>query len=172
QGSEGGGHVGWMGTFPLVPMVVRAVAPIPVLAAGGVADGASLAAALALGAEGGLLGTRFLATPEAPLPAGYKQAIVESDGHDTFLTEIPDIAQGRVWPGAMSRVRRNRFIERWAGREWEVRQRRTEINQAMTEARARDDGEEYHLSMGQTAGLIHDIVPAVWPMDKIGRAHG
>ena len=167
QGTEGGGHVGWMGTLPLVPMVVRAVAPLPVLAAGGLADGAGLAAALALGAEGGLLGTRFLATPEAPVANSYKRAIVEHDGHDTFLTEIPDIAQGRVWPGAMSRVARNRFIERWAGREWEVRQRRAEVDQAMTEARARDDGEEYHLSMGQTAGLIHDIAPAGQIVERI-----
>jgi len=167
QGSEGGGHVGWMGTLPLVPMVVRAVAPVPVLAAGGLADGAGLAAVLALGAEGVLLGTRFLATPEAPVANSYKRAIVEHDGHDTFLTEIPDIAQSRVWPGAMSRVARNRFIERWAGREWEVRQRRAEINQAAIEARARDDGEEYHLSMGQTAGLIHDIAPAAQIVARI-----
>src|SRR5438552_10727784 len=62
QGTEGGGHVGWMGSMALIPMVVRAIAPVPVLAAGGVADGAGLAAALALGAEGVLLGTRFLAT--------------------------------------------------------------------------------------------------------------
>jgi NAD(P)H-dependent flavin oxidoreductase YrpB (nitropropane dioxygenase family) len=167
QGSEGGGHVGWMGTLPLVPMVVRAVSPLPVLAAGGLADGAGLAAVLALGAEGALLGTRFLATPEAPVARSYKQAIVDHDGHDTFLTEIPDIAQGRVWPGAMSRVARNRFIERWAGREWEVRQRRAEINKAAIEARARDDSEEYHLSMGQTAGLIHDISPAAQLVERI-----
>ena len=114
QGTEGGGHVGVMGTMPLIPMVVRAVAPVPVLAAGGVADGAGLAASLALGAEGILLGTRFLATPEAPVPDGYKRSIVESDGHDTILTEIPDIASGRVWPGALGRALHNRFIERWA----------------------------------------------------------
>ena len=62
QGTEGGGHIGLMGTMPLVPMIVSAVAPVPVLAAGGVADGRGLAAALALGADGVLLGTRFLAT--------------------------------------------------------------------------------------------------------------
>lgn len=167
QGTEGGGHVGWMGTLPLVPMVVRAVAPVPVLAAGGVANGQGLAAALALGAEGVLLGTRFMATPEAPIAQGYKEAIVRHDGHDTMLTEIPDIAQGRVWPGAMSRVARNRFIERWAGREWEVRQRRAEIGKAAAQARAAGDGEEASLSMGQTAGLIHDIVPAGQLVERI-----
>ena len=160
QGTEGGGHVGWMGTIALVPMVVHAVAPVPVLAAGGVADGAGLAAALALGADGVLLGTRFLATPEAAVPPGYKRAIVESDGHDTLLTEIPDIAFGRVWPGAMSRVARNRFIERWAGHEWEVRRQRYEIARGLELARERDDPDEANLQMGQTAGLITAITPA------------
>ncbi len=160
QGTEGGGHVGWMGTIALVPQVVRAVAPVPVLAAGGVADGSGLAAALALGAEGVLLGTRFLATPEAPIPPSYKQAIIASDGHNTLLTEIPDIAFGRVWPGAMSRVVRNRFVERWAGREWEVRQRRHAIARQAQAARERDDAEESNLQMGQTAGLINAIIPA------------
>lgn len=160
QGTEGGGHVGWMGSLALVPMVVRAVAPVPVLAAGGVADGAGLAAALALGAEGVLLGTRFLVTPEAPVPDGYKQAILASDGHDTLLTEIPDIAAGRVWPGAMSRVRRNRLIERWAGREWQLRQVQKETGPAMMAARQRDDVQEYALQVGQTAGLINEIKPA------------
>ncbi len=160
QGTEGGGHVGWMGSMALVPMVVRAVAPLPVVAAGGVADGAGLAAALALGAEGVLLGTRFLATPESPVPDGFKQTILSSDGHDTLLTEIPDIAAGRVWPGAMSRVRRNRFVERWAGREWELRQKRDVIGPEMADARRRDDTEEYTLGTGQTAGLITELKPA------------
>jgi NAD(P)H-dependent flavin oxidoreductase YrpB (nitropropane dioxygenase family) len=78
--------------LPLVPMMVKSVAPLPVLAAGGIADGRGLAAALALGAEGVLLGTRFMAAPEAPIHANYKQAIVKTDGHDTVLTEIPDLA--------------------------------------------------------------------------------
>jgi NAD(P)H-dependent flavin oxidoreductase YrpB (nitropropane dioxygenase family) len=149
-----------MGSMVLVPMVARSVSPVPVLAAGGVADGAGLAAALALGAEGVLLGTRFLATPEAPVGANLKREIVESDGHDTLLTEIPDIASGRVWPGAMSRVRRNRFVERWAGREWQLRQLRNEIGPRVAAARQRDDVEEYTLGTGQTAGLIREIKPA------------
>jgi NAD(P)H-dependent flavin oxidoreductase YrpB (nitropropane dioxygenase family) len=160
QGTEGGGHVGWMGSMPLVPMVVRAVAPVPVLEAGGVADGAGLAAALALGAEGVLLGTRFLATPEAPVPPRFKQTIIDSDGHDTLLTEIPDLATGTVWPGAMSRVRRNPFVERWAGREWELRQRSHEIGPEVAAARRDDRIDEYTIGTGQTAGLIHDLKPA------------
>jgi enoyl-[acyl-carrier protein] reductase II len=169
QGTEGGGHVGQMGTLPLVRMVVRAVAPVPVLAAGGVADGAGLAGALGLGADGVLLGTRFLATPEAPIPQSHKQAILDHDGHDTFLSEIPDLISGRAWPGAMTRTTRNRLMERWIGREWEVRQHRTAIQKGMADARAQGDTEEFHLAMGQTAGLIDDIAPAAGIVERIAR---
>lgn len=157
QGSEGGGHVGWIGSMPLIPMVVDMVSPVPVLAAGGMADGRGLVAALALGAEGILLGTRFLATVESPLHPNFKQAILDSDGHDTQLSEIPDIASGLVWPGAMTRSRRNRFIERWSGREWALRAQRSEALQKLRQARANGDIDEGPLSMGQDAGLIHDI---------------
>jgi len=160
QGTEGGGHVGWMASMPLIPMVVDAVAPIPVLAAGGFADGRGLAAALSLGADGILLGTRFLASVESPLHPNFKQAIVDSDGHDTQLSEIPDIAAGLVWPGAMTRSRRNRFIERWAGREWALRQQRVEALARLRAARETGDVDEGPLSMGQDAGLIRDIPPA------------
>ncbi|HKY09111.1 MAG TPA: nitronate monooxygenase, partial [Candidatus Binatia bacterium] len=157
QGTEAGGHVGWMASLPLVPMMVKAVAPLPVLSAGGIADGRGLAAALALGAEGVLLGTRFMATPEAPIHANYKQAIVKSDGHDTVLTEIPDIASQRVWPGAMSRAQRNKFIERWAGREWALRQNAAEVGKEVAAARAVGDIDNASLSFGQDAGLIDAI---------------
>ena len=160
QGSDGGGHIGVMGTLPLVRMVVRAVAPVPVLAAGGIADGAGLAAALMLGAEGVLLGTRFEATLESPLPAAYRQAICESDGHDTFVTEIPDVVSGSVWPGAYARVRRNRVMQEWRGREGEVRAHRAELSRRFGEARARGDVDEGVLMIGQDAGLIDRVEPA------------
>ncbi len=160
QGTEGGGHVGLMGTMALLPQVVRAVAPLPVIAAGGIATGEGLAAALVLGAEGVLVGTRFLATPEAPVADGFKQAILDSDGHDTVLTEIPDIARGRVWPGAYSRVVRNRLFETWAGREGELRARRAEIGPAMVRAYQSGDAAGAALFIGQDAGLIDTIVPA------------
>ncbi len=169
QGTEGGGHVGWQATLALVPMVVDAVAPIPVLAAGGIADGRGLAAALALGADGVLLGTRFLASKESPLHANFKQAILDSDGHDTLLSEIPDLAAGIVWPGAMSRSRRNGFIARWAGREWALRQRQAEALAAIRKARQNGDTDEAPLSMGQDAGLIHDIAPAAEIVSRIAR---
>jgi NAD(P)H-dependent flavin oxidoreductase YrpB (nitropropane dioxygenase family) len=167
QGTEGGGHVGWMASMSLIPMVVDAVSPIPVLAAGGFADGRGLVAALALGADGILLGTRFLATEESPLHPNFKQAIVDSDGHDTQLSEIPDIAAGLVWPGAMTRSRRNRFIERWAGREWALRQSRAEARAKLQAARETGDVDEGPLSMGQDAGLIHDIPSAADVVKRI-----
>ncbi len=160
QGTEGGGHVGWMASMPLVPMVVSAVAPLPVLAAGGIADGRGLAAALALGAEGVLLGTRFLATEESPLHPNLKEAIVRSDGHDTVLTEIPDIASGRVWPGAMARAARNGFIRKWAGREWDLRRRSREAGEEAMAARQAGDVENASLLYGQDAGLIDAVEPA------------
>ena len=157
QGTEAGGHVGWMAALPLVPMMVKAVAPLPVLSAGGIADGRGLAASLALGADGVLLGTRFMATPEAPIHANYKQVIVKSDGHDTVLTEIPDLATQRVWPGAMSRAQRNQFIERWSGREWALRQNAQEVGKQVAAARAAGDINNASLSFGQDAGLIDSI---------------
>ena len=167
QGTEGGGHVGWMATVVIVPMVVSAVAPLPVLAAGGIADGRGLVASLALGAEGVLLGTRFLATPEAPIHENFKHAIVESDGHDTMLTEVHDLASGQVWPGAMARVQRNAVIERLVGREWFVRESREEISSAIAEARKAGDVHNATLLFGQDAGLIDSIAPAAEIIEAI-----
>jgi NAD(P)H-dependent flavin oxidoreductase YrpB (nitropropane dioxygenase family) len=117
-------------------------------------------AALALGADGVLLGTRFRASVESPLHPNFKQSILDSDGHDTALSEIPDIAAGVVWPGAMSRSRRNRFIERWSGREWALRRDRAQALAGVQAARKSGDVQEAVLSMGQDAGLIHEILPA------------
>jgi NAD(P)H-dependent flavin oxidoreductase YrpB (nitropropane dioxygenase family) len=159
QGTEGGGHVGWMATMVIVPMIVTAVAPVPVLAAGGIADGRGLVASLALGADGVLLGTRLLATPEAPIHENFKQAIVKSDGHDTMLTEIHDIAAGQVWPGAMARVQRNAVIERWSGRQWALRQNQAQVAAAIAAARKAGDVNNATLLFGQDAGLIDAVTP-------------
>ena len=149
-----------MASMPLLPMVVDAVEPTPVLAAGGIANGRGLAAALALGAQGVLLGTRFLATQESPLHPNFKQAILDSDGHDSVLTEIPDLAIGSVWPGSRARVLRNAFISRWTGREWEVRARQPEVRARMLQAIEDGEVDEARLFIGQDAGLIHEILPA------------
>jgi NAD(P)H-dependent flavin oxidoreductase YrpB (nitropropane dioxygenase family) len=98
-----------------------------------------------------------MATPEAPIHPNFKQAIVDSDGHDTVLTEIPDLATQRVWPGAMSRAKRNKFIERWAGREWALRQSAAEVGKQAAAARAGGDVDNASISYGQDAGLIDSI---------------
>jgi NAD(P)H-dependent flavin oxidoreductase YrpB (nitropropane dioxygenase family) len=159
QGNEGGGHIGEIATTVIVRQVVKAVAPMPVLAAGGFVDGAGLAAALALGADGILLGTRFLATEEAPVEAAYKRAIVASKGDDTIVTTIPDTLSGRDWPGAWARVRRTRFIEAWLGREPELRRRRDAV-WAMLEAAEESDPDYALMWIGQSAGLVDAILPA------------
>jgi NAD(P)H-dependent flavin oxidoreductase YrpB (nitropropane dioxygenase family) len=159
QGSEGGGHVGEIGTAVIVRQVVKAVSPVPVLAAGGFADGAGLAAALALGADGVLLGTRFLATVEAPVPHAYKQAVVASAGDDTIVTTVGDTLSGRDWPGAWARVRRTRFVEEWLGREPELRRRREEVWDRLDAAEESDP--DYGLMwIGQAAGLVDSVLPA------------
>ena len=119
--------------------------------------------------DGALLGTRFLATEESPLPPAFQRAILASDGHNTLLTEIPDVARGRAWPGAFSRVARNRFVERWAGREGELRARQAEAAAGLLRAVAEGDAEEAALFMGQDAGLIDAVEPAGELVRKIVR---
>ena len=160
QGTDGGGHIGLLGTTVIVPMVAREVAPTPVLAAGGIADGRGLAAMLALGAAGVLVGTRFLATPESPLHAAFKKLIIDSDGSDTIVTDLADIMLGTDWPGAVGRIARNRVVERWLGRTNELRRRRDEVVPAMREARRAGDGDEAIVYYGQSAALIREVMPA------------
>ncbi|HEY6116286.1 MAG TPA: nitronate monooxygenase [Candidatus Dormibacteraeota bacterium] len=159
QGTDGGGHIGLIGTAVIVPMVVREVAPVPVLAAGGIGDGRSLAAMLAFGAAGVLMGTRFLATLESPVHEALKRAIVQSDGTDTIVTDLGDEMLGGDWPGAVARISRNRLVERWLGRVNEMRRKRSEILVAMRAARRAGDLDESIVYWGQSAGLITEIVP-------------
>jgi len=167
QGQEGGGHIGLQSTFTLVPQVVDAV-DIPVVAAGGIGDGRGLAAALALGAEGVLLGTRFLATKEAPIPDGWKRAILDAAGHDTVRTSIPDYANEQAWPEPIAlRAIRNAFLDRWLGREDEVRRLGWELGEKLRDARRRDDPAEMNLMAGEVVGLIHDLPGARELLERV-----
>lgn len=117
QGSEAGGHnKGKAATFSLVPAMIDALGEVPVVAAGGIADGRGLAAALALGAEGVWVGTRFLASREAYAHEEYKRRVLSASESDTTLTTM----FGPEWPGQRTRVIRNRVVEEWAGRETEL----------------------------------------------------
>src|SRR5688572_5804413 len=129
QGNEAGGHTGTMGLLPFLPAVVARHPDVPVLAAGGIADGRTLAAALTAGADGAWLGTAFLATPEAvEVHDIHKDLIVASDGGDTVFDLAYDIVSGLPWPhGIGTRLRRNRFTDEWCGREAELRTRKEEF---------------------------------------------
>lgn len=169
QGQEGGGHVGLQSTFTLVPQVADAV-DLPVVAAGGIGDGRGLAAALALGAEGVMMGTRFLATREAPIPDGWKRAILDAAGHNTVRTSIPDYAQEAAWPPPVAaRAIRNAFLERWLGREEEVRRLGRRLDDELAEARRHDDPAEMNLLSGEVVGLIHDLPSAKTLVERVVR---
>ena len=123
QGTEAGGHGARRGrsTLPFVPLVADLVAPVPVLAAGGIADGRGLAAALALGAAGALIGTRFQATTEALVDPAVAKAIVEGRGQDTERSRVLDIVRGSGWPARYTaRTLGHPYLERWRGREDEL----------------------------------------------------
>ncbi|MGZ8794664.1 MAG: NAD(P)H-dependent flavin oxidoreductase [Gaiellaceae bacterium] len=112
QGWEAGGHVrGTVTTLALVPRVVDVVEPVPVIAAGGIADGRGLAAVLALGAAGAWIGTRFLAARESSIHDEYRQRVLEAVEEDTYYGNLFDGG----WPGAPHRTLRNSTVEAWEG---------------------------------------------------------
>ena len=175
QGSEAGGHVrGEASTFVLVPSVVDAIAPVPVVAAGGIADGRGAAAALALGADAVSVGTRMVATHEANVHEEYKRRILAATEADTVVTTL----FGPEWPDAPMRVVRNRVVNEWAGRENEVAYT---TGPAQSIGRTLMGGEEYVMpkfsaflptpetsgdfeemcmAVGESAGLVKEIKPA------------
>jgi enoyl-[acyl-carrier protein] reductase II len=155
QGHEAGGHTGRIGTLTLVPQIADAVR-VPVLAAGGIADGRGLVAALALGAEGVWMGTRFIATVEAYAHVNYKNRILEIDEEGTTIT--------RCHSGKPCRLIRNRFTDSWVGRESEIlpfplQSMRVGFKLAQI-ARYEGKTEEGGLACGQSAGMIASIKPA------------
>lgn len=160
QGRDGGGHIGRVGTLALVPAVVDAAGGVPVVAAGGIADGRGLAAALMLGADGVLVGTRFLATVESPVPEGWKRGLLAANPEDAWQTDLPDIIEETSWPGATVGVLANRPIRDWHGREAEIPANRDQIRAGIARAWETDDADHYFIYAGQSAGLVHEIIPA------------
>jgi NAD(P)H-dependent flavin oxidoreductase YrpB (nitropropane dioxygenase family) len=160
QGSDGGGHVGKVGTMALVPAVVDVAGEVPVLAAGGIADGRGMAAALALGARGVLVGTRFLATNEAAIIPGWKEAILAARPEDAWSTDIDDLIGENDWPGATVRALVNSFMRTWHGRDAEIADHRAELQAHLQAADVAGDAEQQFLYAGASAGLIHEILPA------------
>jgi nitronate monooxygenase len=162
QGSDAGGHSGRnaIGTMSFVPPVVDLAGSIPVLAAGGIADGRGLAAALALGAAGALIGTRFEASTEALVPAEVSKALLGARGADTESSTILDIARGVPWPDKYpGRTLRNAFLDTWRGREDELRADEA-ARRRYREAAAGNDLDLVPVWLGQAVDLITTIEPA------------
>jgi nitronate monooxygenase len=171
QGSEAGGHGAQRGTLAFVPEVADHLATHApstlLLAAGGIADGRGLAAALMLGADGVLMGTRLWATREALVKPGHHEAIVRSDGDGTVRTRIPDIVRELPWPaGFTARIRRNAFTERWHGKEEALQAALEEEVPRYRRAWEAGDPEDTAVWFGEAAGLVRTIEPAA---DVIGR---
>src|SRR3954470_8038554 len=160
QGTEAGGHGAARSTLTLVPEIVDSLPEVPVVAAGGIADGRGLAAVMMLGAEGALMGTRFYASQEAQGHPEAKRRIVEASGDDTLRSIVFDISRRNVWPSPYTgRVIRNEHAKRWFGRELELMQQSEEA-QHYSEARERGDFNIAAVIAGEAAGLIHEVLPA------------
>jgi enoyl-[acyl-carrier protein] reductase II len=162
QGAEAGGFGGYVATIVLVPQVVAAVEPIPVLAAGGISDGRRLAAALALGAQGVNIGTRFLAAEEATVPDEWKQAILTARADDAVKVDFwwemrpPPAGEFDVIPRAL----RSPFIEQFLDRGDAAREKGEQLIAQIGAAMAEGRMHELVAFTGQSAGAIEEILSA------------
>lgn len=159
QGGEAGGHGVSRGTMALVPALVDlAGTDVPVIAAGGIADGRGIAAALALGAAGVALGTRLYATEEAAGFAAAKERIVAASGDDTQRSIVFDLSRRNVWPAPYTgRCLQNEHLRRWSGRELELLREQGEVADRYAAARASGNFDTAAVIAGEAAGLIHDL---------------
>jgi nitronate monooxygenase/enoyl-[acyl-carrier protein] reductase II len=163
QGGEAGGFGGTVGVMSLLPQVVDAVSPLPVVAAGGIADGRGLAAALLLGAQGVNVGTRFVASEEAAVGDDWKRRVLAADSEEAVKVEF----ENEVFPpegpggyGTLPRVLRTPFVTEWNRRLDEVGREsgrlRDELMTSIEEGRAH----ELVPFSRQTVGMINEILPA------------
>jgi enoyl-[acyl-carrier protein] reductase II len=159
QGGEGGGHTGLVGTMPLVAQAVEAV-KIPVVAAGGIYDGRGLAAALALGATGVWMGTRFIASQEAHAGGLYRETILEATDEDTVRT--------RCYSGKPMRVKKNPYVEDWESRPQDIQpfpiqagiSHQAGVMGGIGGQLEGLDPDRSCFAMGQSAGGVRDVLPA------------
>ncbi len=161
QGSEAGGHGATRATLPFVPEVADYLAKHSsktlLLAAGGIADGRGLAAALMLGADGVVVGTRFWAAAEALTPQAATDRAILATGDDSVRTKAIDALRGVPWPKEFSfRVLKNKLTEQWAHREAEAAAAYGSLAAEYAEASAREDFDVMAIVAGEAAGLIHD----------------
>ncbi|MBV8835984.1 MAG: nitronate monooxygenase, partial [Alphaproteobacteria bacterium] len=162
QGTEAGGHGTSRGAIALVPATVDAVGDkVPVVMAGGVADGRGLAAALMLGAQGVVLGTRFYACLEAAGSAQAKARIVAASGDDTVRSVVFDVSRQNIWPAPYTgRCLVNDHTRKWAGREIELLRHLNEEEHRYLAAREREDFDIAAVIAGEAVALIRDLPEA------------
>jgi len=161
QGGEAGGYAGEVSTMTLVPQVVDAVSPTPVVAAGGIFDGRGIAAALMLGAVGVNLGTRFIAATEAPAPEEWKQAITGAKSEDAIKVDVlNDISPlpGTVGFHTVGRSLPTAFLDEWSGKRAEARRDRDRLRGQIVSTTQAGRQHECVLWAGQTAGGIKEIL--------------
>ena len=131
------------------------------VAAGGIADGRGLAAALMLGADGVLVGSRLWASPEALVHANLQSAALAGNGDDTLRQYAGDVARGAAWPAEFTgRVLRNSFTDRWAGKEEELRPVAEQLRPAYMQAIANADADKIAVYVGEAIGMMDTLVPA------------
>jgi nitronate monooxygenase len=168
QGRDAGGHSGMTrGTMGLVPAVVDAVAPIPVVAAGGIADGRGLAAALALGAAGVSMGTRFTASRESLWTPAMQAATQAAGGDQTEQTRVFDVVRGAPWPAVYpGRALRNAFSAQWHGREEALADAR-QVEENAYLATGVDDFDTRVVWAGEGVDLVRDAPAAAEIIERI-----
>ena len=170
QGGEAGGYGGVVSTMVLVPQVVDVVSPISVVAAGGIFDGRGIAAALMLGAVGVNMGTRFLASKEAPIEDAWKTAIVQAQSEDAVKVEVLNDIQPLPGTGGYGTVLRSLhtpFMDEWGSKRKEARRERQRL---WMEMQARAEAGRRHetlLTAGQTSGGIKEILPMAEIIQKL-----
>jgi len=169
QGTEAGGHGASRTTIDIVPAIVDlAAGRVPVLAAGGIADGRGLAAMMMLGAAGVLLGTRFCASVEADGADEAKQRICAAASGNTVRGIIFDLSRNNVWPAPFTgRCLINDHVRRWMGREVELLQNVNAVAAEYAAARAAGNFDIAAVIAGEAVGLIHDIPSAAEIVDRI-----
>ena len=170
QGGESGGYCGEVSTMALVPQVVDAVAPIPVVAAGGIFDGRGIAAALMLGACGVNLGTRFIASIEAPAPEEWKQAITSARSEEVIkvdvLNDISPIPGTKGFP-TIPRSLPTAFLIEWSAKREEARRERDRLRAQIVSTTQVGRQHECILWAGQTAGGISEVLPVATIMRRL-----
>jgi len=168
QGTEAGGQGQSEPLFTLLPQVVDACPTIPIVAAGGIADGRGLAAAMMFGAEGVLIGTRFYASQEADGHPEAKRRIAAATGGQTVRSIVFDLSRRNRWPDPYTgRVLRNQHADRWLGHEAELEATSEAVAHDYAAAREQGNFDVAAVIAGEACALIHDIPTAGEIVERI-----